>query len=73
MGTLWENGYAYAQCKPIIYTFFDERYENIMFNIMLTMSAIAAFTDKKEFEEFVNELTYENYKTKKKVYYGEIE
>lgn len=73
MGTLFEDGYAYAINKPIIYTFFDERFEEVNFNVMLSESGIAAFTDKKEFEDFIAEINKKNYKTKRIEYKGKIE
>jgi len=74
MGTLFEDGYAYAINKPIIYTFFDERFgEKINFNLMLSESGIAAFTNKKEFKDFIKDMTKKNFKTKKIEYTGAIE
>lgn len=73
MGTIWETGYAFANNKPIIYTFFDSRFKDIKFNLMLAASGIAAFTNKLEFELFLNELNADNLTTLTSRYLGEVE
>ena len=74
MGTLFEDGFAFSKDKPIIYTFFDDRFGNkIDFNLMLSESSIAAFTDKQEFLDFIDGINKQNYKTKKLEYSGAIE
>ncbi len=73
MGTLFENGYAYAKGKPVIYTFFDERFSDAKFNVMLSMSGMACFTDKKEFESFMNQLTPKNYLVLRDNWQGQVE
>lgn len=72
-GTLFEDGYAYANGKAIVYTLFDERIKDAKFNLMLAASGIAAFTDKAEFESFMNGLTQENLKDHKKRWTGDFE
>lgn len=73
MGTLWEDGYAFAKGKPIVYTFFDNRFGDVSFNLMLAASGIAAFTDKKEFEEFMSKMNKDNFKELKQRYEGDFE
>jgi len=73
MGTLFENGYAYAKNIPIIYTLFLDNIENVIFNLMLSESGIACFIDKKEFEKFIDKITKENVNTIKQDYKGKIE
>ena len=73
MGTLFENGVAYQLGKPIIYTFFDERFKDVKFNVMLSQSGIACFTNKKEFEEFINKIDKDNLQTIKQDYEGNVE
>lgn len=73
MGTIWETGYAYARNKKIIYTLFDNRFENVTFNLMLAASGIAAFTSKEDFEKFIIELNKENYLDIKQRYEGLVE
>ena len=72
-GTLFENGFAFGVKKPIIYTFFDERFSKAKFNMMLSQSGIASFTDKEQFEKFIALLSNENYLTITKEYEGEFE
>lgn len=72
-GTLFEDGYAYASGKSIVYTLFDERIKNAKFNLMLAVSGIAAFTDKDEFKAFMNGLTLENLSQHKKRWTGLFE
>jgi len=74
MGTIFESGYANAAKIPIIYTLFDERLgENVVFNLMLSESGIACFTNKQEFENFIDKITKENVSTIKQDYEGAIE
>ena len=73
MGTLWENGYGFKCGKPIIYTFFDTRFENVKFNLMLAASGIGAFVNKEKFTTFLNKVTKENVNTIKERYEGEFE
>jgi len=73
MGTLFEDGYAYAKNIPIIYTLFDDDLKDVIFNLMLSESGIACFTDKKEFEKFITTINKNNIKTIKKEYKGKIE
>ena len=56
MGTLWECGYAYSKGVPIIYTFFDKRFPNAKFNLMLARSGIACFTDYEKLADFAFDL-----------------
>ena len=72
-GTLFEDGYAYANGKAIVYTLFDERIKNAKFNLMLAASGIAAFTDKQEFKAFMNKLTLKNLNQNKKRWTGLFE
>jgi len=72
-GAIFENGYA-AKCKkPIIYTWFDDRFKSGKFNLMLAKSGIASFTDKKQFEKFIKLISSENYLNISKDYEGEFE
>jgi nucleoside 2-deoxyribosyltransferase len=73
MGTLFECGYAYSKNIPIIYTLFLNNIDDIIFNLMLSESGIACFTNKKEFENFINKITKKNVKTIKQKYKGKIE
>ena len=73
MGTLWETGFAYAKNKPIIYTFFDKRFKDAKFNLMLSASGVACFTDKAIFMSFIDKLNKKNYNTVKRIYEGGFE
>ena len=56
--TLFEAGYAFAKNKKIIYTFFDERFNDITFNLMLAKSGIICYTnnEKKDFESDIQSI-----------------
>ena len=72
MGTIWECGYA-AKCgKPLIYTLFDKRFPDVIFNLMLAKSGIATFIDKKDFEKFVALISKENVNSISKDYEGDF-
>lgn len=71
-GTLFECGVAYANEIPIIYTFFDDRFKDVKFNMMLAQSAIACFTEKQKFEDYINTIV-KTLKIKKQKYEGEFE
>lgn len=72
MGTIWECGYA-AKCgKPLIYTLFDKRFPDAIFNLMLAKSGIATFIDKKDFEKFVALISKENVNSISKDYEGDF-
>lgn len=73
MGTIYECGYAGRSKIPVIYTLFDHRLQNPIFNLMLAKSGIACFTDKDKFEKFVKTLTKENLKDSKIEYEGDFE
>jgi len=73
MGTLFECGYANAIDKPIIYTFFDKRFDNPKFNLMLASSGIACFTNVREFITFLNKVTKSNFKEIEQRYEGDFE
>jgi len=72
-GTLFEDGFAYAKGKPIVYTLFDKRIKDAKFNLMLAASGIAAFTDEVEFEKFMDSLTLDNLRTATKRWDGGFE
>lgn len=71
MGTLWETGFAYASNIPIIYTFFDERFKDAKFNLMLAASGIGCFTNKQEFEKAISNLHINDFQIQN--FSGEIE
>jgi len=73
MGAIFEAAIAFDNKIPVIYTFFDERFKNSKFNLMLGQSGIACFTDKAKFEEFMNKLTEENLSEIKQEYEGDFE
>jgi len=72
-GTLFECGYANKAGIPIIYTLFDARLDDANFNLMLSKSGIAHFTDELKFMDFIKKLTKKNIKTSKVEYEGEFE
>jgi len=55
-GTLFEAGFASANKKKIIYVWFTED-KNVKFNIMLSQSGIATFTDKVKFRDYIRTIT----------------
>lgn len=57
MGTLWEAGYAYSKGKDIIYTFFDERFPDAKFNLMLAESGKVCYA-YNEINEFKSDIEY---------------
>lgn len=75
MGTLFEDGYAYAKNIPIIYTFFDERFDNIKFNLMLARSGISCYINKKDFSNIILKLNNEGIKVLNNIkkYTGDFE
>ena len=73
MGTLWENGYAFALGKKIIYTWFTAPKDKKI-NLMLSMSGIKTFTNEATFFFFINQLTKKKLrKMKTEFYSGDIE
>jgi len=73
-GSLFECGYSHSLKKPIVYTLFDERLgDKVVFNLMLGVSGIATFTDKKEFKEFMSTITKDNFLEAKKIQEGNLE
>ena len=72
-GAIFEAAIAYDNDIPIIYTWFDSRSDKKDFNLMLSQSGIAHFTNKRDFYNFVKKLTKKNIKTSKVEYEGEFE
>lgn len=56
MGTIWEAGYTYANCKPIIY--YAETLGDRPFNLMLAKTGLVSRNEQELLEKLADEKSY---------------